>query len=768
MNDDLRRKAIIRKVTYLGVILALFTVSMFWRGMFKLPIGDPERVTTRDEAGKLVPLSTADRIARLPIAFQAEDLELRDRDSGDPEVASAAAQVSLIGVRGFVVTGLWNATTTAQKRGEYHEMEQKAQLITKLQPHFISPWEFQAWNISYNVSVETDKLGDQYYYIARGISLLADGDRANTRTHRRGDKVYMVGSPDIRYKLGFFTQNKFSVSDKVATLYSLAQLSLLSPDERDPKRYRTLVNGEAVGPVDPDKFRAFCERNPQLVRRLKTKLDLKKPEQVMDFLESNKGIPARFDMTTRQPQPPERAFPVFPVADEGADPRLAGYIADLRRQEETKTAAGPDSIDIRMVARAWFEHALSVVPPPKEGVPAMTPQRDEYDRFRYRIPSQPALIVVRYSPARAQNYVAERLQKEGWFDAESAWNPDAASDRDAKWFPPIRPREPAPVVVLKGGTNARAEWEKTYNLWLEFGRKNGLNPENRLRQEELALATAKIAPLGMPLPREYSDEELAALNLTRENINARLAILYYEQNRQMTDYQKFLDLSLAEMEPDLSAARQLLWDADELHLRDPDGVAELNTRVRAAALWRKTFAGEKHRGFYNNDRSEPLHEAAMAMESSIVDLLTKSGDPELSRRLKDGRQSFSAFGGAMTAAGEQRMIRTIATDEAQARIALAWANVDSSSELRRRARDVHEFEQKHLPASQVRTVDAIARQLLSGEFAWMKQYADAGRTQEWVKYSMRLNDMIRTGDYIPQMPEGRPDPTQMREPPPGR
>ena len=766
MNDDLRRKAIIRKVTYLGVILVLFTVSMFWRGMFKLPIGDPDRVTTRDEAGKLVPLSTADRIARLPIAYQAEDLELRERDSGDPEVASAAAQVSLIGVRGFVVAGLWNATTTAQKRGEYHEMEQKAQLLTKLQPHFISPWVFQAWNISYNVSVETDKLGDQYYYIARGISLLADGDRANTRTHRRGDKVYIVGSPDIRYQLGFYTQNKFSVSDKVATLYSLAQLSLLHPDERNHVNYR--VGRDPNGPVDLDKFRAFCERNPQLVRRLKTRLDLKKPELVMDFLEANKNIPARYDWETKQPQPPERAFPVFPVADEGADPRLAGYLADLRRQEEMKTAAGPDSIDIRMVARAWFEHALSVVPPPKEGVPSMTPQRDEYDRFRYRIPSQPALIVVRFQPARAQTYVAERLQKEGWFDGESVWNPDAASDRDAKWFPPPRPREPAPVVVLKAGTNARAEWERTYNLWQEFGRKNGLNPENRLRQEELALATVKLAPLGMPLTQDYNDEQLASYGLTREHVNARAAIMYYEQNRQITDYQKFLDQSLAEAEPDLSAARQLLWDADELHLRDPDGTAELNTRVRAAGLWRRLFAGERHKAFYSSERGDTLHEIAMATEMGIADLLTKAGDAELTRRLKEGKQAFALFGGVVSAAGEQRLGRVIAADEAQIRMALAWAELDSGSELRKRARDVHEFEQKHLPAAQVRSVDVIARQLLAGEFAWMKQYADAAKTQEWVKYSMRLNELIRTGDYIPQMPEGRPDPTQMRTPPPGR
>lgn len=744
MNDELRKKAVMRKVTYFGVILGLFVVSMFWRGVFKLPVGNPENAVTRDENGKLVPLSTGDRIARFPITYQAEDLELRDRDLGDAEVAGALAQVSLVGVRGFIVTGLWNKTITAQKRGEYHEMERSALLLTKVQPHFITPWVFQAWNISYNVSVETDKLGDQYYYIARGISLLAEGDRANTRSHRRGDKVYMVGSPDIRYQLGFYCQNKFSVSDKVATLYSLSQLSHIPPAERDPTRFRK----KASDSVNGEQFREFCARHPQLVRRLKTKLNLKTPEQVVDFLEVNWRIPARFDVDTGSPQTDDRAFPVLPNADEGADPRLAAYLSDLRRQEKGDGAAGPDSIDIRMVARAWFEHALSVVPPPKDGVPAMTPQKDEYDRFRYRIPERPALIVVRFAPARAQNYVAERLQKEGWFDANSTWNPDAVYDRDAKWFRPARAGDPAPLVVLKPGTHARAEWEKGYNLWREFGRKNGLNPENLFRQQQLA-ETAVLARL---LPdREYTDEQLAAMKppLTREHAGAARAIQYYEQNRQITQYQKFLDESLAEMEPDLATAKQLLWDADELHLRDPDGMAELTTRIRAAVLWRRVFTGERHKDFYSDRRSDFLHEQTLSHELSIADLLMKSGDPETAARVKAGREGLLLLSPAAVGPTEQRVTQAIAQDEAQARIALAVALADPKSELRQRAEaDVKRFKEQFPNSDKQPTVEATARGLLDGEFAWMKEYA-VKDSLEWVRHSVRVSQQMQSGTPAP-------------------
>jgi hypothetical protein len=831
MNDELRKKAVIRKVTYFGVILALFVVSMFWRGTFQLPIGNPNKVTTRDENGKPVPLGAADRIARLPIAHQAEDLEMRDRDAGDPEVAGALAQVSLVGVRGFVVTGLWNATMTAQKRGEYHEMERTALLLTKLQPHFITPWVFQAWNIAYNVSVETDKLGDQYYYIARGISLLADGDRANTRSHRRGDKVYMVGSPDIRYQLGFYCQNKFSVSDKVATLYSLSQLSMIPPAERDPKRFRRSPND----PVDPVQFREFCERNPQLVRRLKTKLNLKTPDAVVDFLAVNERIPARYDVDTRLPQKDDRAFPVLPVADEESDPRLADYLAELRRQEAKPAAGGPDSIDIRMVARAWFEHALAVCPPPKDGVPAMTPQKGEYDPFRYRIPERPALIVIRFAPARAQNYVAERLQKEGWFDEKSEWNPDAAFDRDARWFHPLgnlklvteqltalgipsdvqakllaarddkelrselnRPdvsriwkaavpalaNKSVEVVVLpwdgdyakqkeddraKGvvnrvwlvpvslspGTHARAEWEKTYNLWREAGRKNGLNPENRHRQVELAqVASSAGAVPGM----EYTDEQLAAMRppLTREHIGAARAIQYYEQNRQITQYQRFLDESLAEMESDLATARQLFWDADELHLRDPDGTAELAARVRAVTLWRRVFAGDKHKGFYADTRADSLHENALEQELKVAELLVKSGDAETTARVKAARDGLALVSPALMAASDQKFARAVATDEAQARLALAYALAHPKSDLNVRAEDeVRKFKDRFPNSDKLPTVEATARGLLDGEFAWMKLHPDAGKSMEWVRYSVRVERMMKDGVLAaPEPPSG--------------
>ena len=166
-------------------------------------------------------MAAAQWLSDRSVLQQAEKLDLRELDQGDAEITGSVARLSLVGARGPVITGLWWSAIEKQKRNEWHEFELLVKAVTRLQPNFITPWIFQSWNIAYNVSVENDKLGDMFFYIARGIELLAEGDRLNSKIARQpdGSKV-QVGSPDLRYQIGFYYQNKFGVSDKVQTLRS--------------------------------------------------------------------------------------------------------------------------------------------------------------------------------------------------------------------------------------------------------------------------------------------------------------------------------------------------------------------------------------------------------------------------------------------------------------------------------------------------------------------------------------------------------------------
>ena len=51
--------------------------------------------------------------------------------------------------------------------------------LAKLQPNFITFWKFQAWNLSYNVSVEFDDYHDRYSFVRRGIEFLKEGEKYN-------------------------------------------------------------------------------------------------------------------------------------------------------------------------------------------------------------------------------------------------------------------------------------------------------------------------------------------------------------------------------------------------------------------------------------------------------------------------------------------------------------------------------------------------------------------------------------------------------------
>jgi hypothetical protein len=293
MAHPLQRASARRKAIYLGVILALFTVSIFWRGKLDVPFARPDTATGWLNSKTVLNQSTA--------------LDLRELDQGDPEVASSVFHVSLLGVRGMVVTGMWWAAIEKQKRNEWEEFELLVRGVTQLQPNFITPWIFQSWNIAYNVSVENDKLGDMYFYIARGIDLLAEGDRRNTKRY----EGKAIGSPDIRYQIGFYYANKFGVSDKVQTLRSLAQVSCIPPGERKESVLTVEDPVTRQRAVAPDAFRKFCEKNPQLVRRLRTKLKCTHPQAVVDFLKDNEKIPNLYKSDFELADP-ELRFPALP------------------------------------------------------------------------------------------------------------------------------------------------------------------------------------------------------------------------------------------------------------------------------------------------------------------------------------------------------------------------------------------------------------------------------------------------------------------------
>ncbi len=793
--NDLQRAARTRKLAYLGLIVGLFTLSMFWRGGLSLPFGDPNAIDPTEEVARRLTLSTRspdfraevarrlkldpdagdfirqaceklnvpyrggferalDRVARLPITRQAGNLELSELDMGDPEIAGSAARVSLVGFRGVVVTVLWSSAIEKQKRGEWHDFELYARLVTRLQPNFITPWLYQGWNISYNVSVENEKLSDTFFFIARGIELLSEGDKLNTKVVRRPgmDKPFFVGSPDLRRDIGFFYQNKFTVSDKVTTLRCLMALAVMRPDDRSPARLLT----QNAGTISGDKFRQFCEENPQLVRRLKTPRPnptlgkdvtdtiAATPLEVADFLAANTDLPTRWDKSGRA-KADDAQFPTLPPAFDGEKEYHPGH-EDL--------ATRYDRFDALLAARAWFQYAQQVVPPPPaDKLAAAAPRRpadfdpaDPDAEYKYRMPQYPALIIFRYYPARAQSYLAERLQKEGWYDADTTWDPDAGRSGEP-WFKD-RP------AALKAQRDSLKEWEEAERRWSAFGRDNGLNPsvETQKAMDAAYSKTATEFPPGSQLPIELTPEQ--AERFTADDLRLRKAKDYLPQNLQVTNYQRFQDEAQAESTREMVDARKRLLAAEAV--RAVGGLAP-GEYAAAIAEWRRALDDPRARRYHRGDRSDTVHEFSFDLEQKLTDQY--KDDPVILREVDAAltaaqaavafvKPAAPAVPDPFDAFARKVLLQFVAEERAVTEIAVR---------MRMRAG----------------VVEAEARKQVAdpAQYAYLKRFADKDQDERksWVRLDIRLGKLMSLGflrppasmDGPPSDPAGGPLPQRM-------
>ena len=82
--------------------------------------------------------------------------------------------VLLGGFRGILVDLLWLRAMKLQDDGKYFELVQLSDWIGLLEPYVPAVWKFNAWNLSYNISVEFPTGEERWNWIYQGIKLLRD------------------------------------------------------------------------------------------------------------------------------------------------------------------------------------------------------------------------------------------------------------------------------------------------------------------------------------------------------------------------------------------------------------------------------------------------------------------------------------------------------------------------------------------------------------------------------------------------------------------
>src|SRR3954453_23687643 len=172
------RTSFYRKLAYMGAIVVLAFPIVY--------LSRPATTTT--EGGTLAQLRKEYRLSQVNI--------------GEIDPASETIKLATLGLRGVAVNWLWEKANDFKKREDWTSLTATLEQLAKLQPNFVTFWKFQAWNLSYNVSVEFDDYRDRYYYVRRGVQFLQEGERYNT------------GNPQLLWDLGWFIGQKIGRADE--------------------------------------------------------------------------------------------------------------------------------------------------------------------------------------------------------------------------------------------------------------------------------------------------------------------------------------------------------------------------------------------------------------------------------------------------------------------------------------------------------------------------------------------------------------------------
>ncbi len=173
-----------RKVIYMALI-ALLLIPLY-------TIGNPATGDPTD------PESTpGGKLSQLRAQYDLSQAEL-----GEIDPASESMKLATLGLKGVAVNILWTKANRYKKTENWEALIAVVNQMAKLQPNFISVWEFQSHNLSYNVSVEHDDYRFRYAWVKKGIDFLIKGTRYNRR------------EPKLFWSVGWFTGQKFGRSDE--------------------------------------------------------------------------------------------------------------------------------------------------------------------------------------------------------------------------------------------------------------------------------------------------------------------------------------------------------------------------------------------------------------------------------------------------------------------------------------------------------------------------------------------------------------------------
>ncbi|MBK8269081.1 MAG: hypothetical protein IPK83_12550 [Planctomycetes bacterium] len=131
------------------------------------------------------------------------------------EMASSMLATPLLAVgRALPVDYYWLRATKLKEEGRYFDALQLSQRICELQPKFAAVWAFQAWNMSYNISVTLKSPEERWRWVRNGYELLRDKgiplNPNNTQLYRELAWILFHKVGDFMDDWHFYYKNQFA------------------------------------------------------------------------------------------------------------------------------------------------------------------------------------------------------------------------------------------------------------------------------------------------------------------------------------------------------------------------------------------------------------------------------------------------------------------------------------------------------------------------------------------------------------------------------
>ncbi len=152
---------------------------------------------------------------------QRQDMDLIIERPENVPPSLAFATVATGAFRGLVVDVLWMRADKLKEQGQFFDAKQLADWITTLQPRFASVWQFQAWNMAYNISVAipATQPDQRWRWVKNGYELLRD---KGIPLNPKSIQLYRELAGIFQHKIG-------SVSDDAHEYYKLQLAMAMEP-----------------------------------------------------------------------------------------------------------------------------------------------------------------------------------------------------------------------------------------------------------------------------------------------------------------------------------------------------------------------------------------------------------------------------------------------------------------------------------------------------------------------------------------------------------